>query len=138
MIPLPLMDDTQDEYYTPCNAVLAYGVVIPTFLSEEDANFAAYMMDVMSATGRQYIRESYYEQILKNKDGLSDEDQSIDMLDLIFSNIVYDVGRVYNFGELNTLHDTLMKNNSTAIASQLESIRSAAEQAIQDVIERYS
>lgn len=138
VIPLPLMDDTQDEYYTPCNAVMAYGVVIPTFLSEEDANFAAYMMDVMSATGRQYIRESYYEQILKNKDGLSDEDQSIDMLDLVFSNIVYDVGRVYNFGGLNTLHDTLMKNNSTAIASQLESIRSAAEQAIADVIERYS
>ena len=96
------------------------------------------MMDVMSATGRQYIRESYYEQILKNKDGLSDEDQSIDMLDLIFSNIVYDVGRVYNFGGLNTLHDTLMKDNSANIASQLESIRGAAEQAIADVIERYS
>ena len=44
---------TQEEYYTSCSAGMAYGVVIPNFLTEDDAKFAAYMIDVCSAGGKQ-------------------------------------------------------------------------------------
>ncbi|MFR5865859.1 MAG: hypothetical protein ACLUFV_12345 [Acutalibacteraceae bacterium] len=64
-----------------------------TFLSEEEAKYAAYMVDVPPAAA--YIATAYYDQILKNKDALSDSSKEIDILDLIFENIVYDVGYVY-------------------------------------------
>src|SRR5699024_7675714 len=114
-----------------------YGIVIPIYLSEEDAEYSAYMIDALSALGKQYIATAYYDQILKRKDGLSDEDKSVDMLDLIFDNIVYDVGYFYDFASLRLIHQTLMENNSSDIVSLLESIRGQAQQKIDEVIEKY-
>ena len=54
-----------------------------------------------SAGGKQYIATAYYDQILKNKDALSDSSKEIDILDLIFENIVYDVGYVYGLEGLS-------------------------------------
>lgn len=46
---MPMVEESQDSYYTNCAALYAYGVVVPNFLSEDDAKFAAYMIDVLSA-----------------------------------------------------------------------------------------
>ena len=136
IVPMPKMDADQTDYYTPASG--GYGIVIPNYLSEEDANFSAYMIDTLSATGKQYIATAYYDQILKRKDALSDEDKSVDMLDLIFDNIVYDVGYVYDFSGLRSIHQTLMTTSSTDIVSNLESIRSAVQAKIDEVIAQYS
>ena len=96
------------------------------------------MIDTLSALGKQYIATAYYDQILKRKDALSDEDKSVDMLDLIFDNIVYDVGYVYDFAGLRSIHQTLMTTSSTDIVSNLESIRSAVQAKIDEVIAQYS
>ncbi len=138
IVPYPKIDDLQEEYITPGGGQYAYGVVILNTLSEEDADFAAYMIDVLSAGGKQYIATAYYDQILKHKDALSDEDKSVDMLDLIFENIVYDVSLIYDFGGIGSIHQTLMTENSTDIVSKLESIRSAVEQKIDEIVEQYS
>ena len=135
IVPMPKIDSEQSDYYTP--AASGYGIVIPIYLSEEDAEYSAYMIDALSALGKQYIATAYYDQILKRKDGLSDEDKSVDMLDLIFDNIVYDVGYFYDFASLRLIHQTLMENNSSDIVSLLESIRGQAQQKIDEVIEKY-
>mgnify|MGYP002552835313 FL=1 len=138
ILPLPLVDDTQTEYYTPCAAYSAYGAVVSTSLNAEDARFAAYMIDVLSAGGKQYIATAYYDQILKNKDALSDSSKEIDILDLIFENVVYDVGVIYGFQGLNSLHTNLMIAGSTDIASALESVRSQVTEKINQIVEQYS
>ena len=138
ILPLPLADDTQTEYYTPCTGTYAYGAVVPTSLNAEDARFAAYMLDVLSAGGKQYVATAYYDQILKNKDALSDSSKEIDILDLIFENVVYDVGVIYGFQGLNSLHTNLMIAGSTDIASALESVRSQVTEKINQIVEQYS
>ena len=138
ILPLPLADDTQTEYYTPCTGTYAYGAVVPTSLNAEDARFAAYMLDVLSAGGKQYVATAYYDQILKNKDALSDSSKEIDILDLIFENVVYDVGVIYGFQGLNSLHTNLMVAGSTDIASALESVRSQVTEKINQIVEQYS
>ena len=133
IVPMPMVEESQDSYYTNCAALYAYGVVVPNFLSEDDAKFAAYMIDVLSAGGKQYIATAYYDQILKNKDALD-----VEILDMIFENIVYDVGIVYGFEGLGNIHTTLMTNKSTDIVSQLDTIRDAVNAKIEEVIEKYS
>ena len=136
VIPMPKASEEQDAYYTHCSG--GFGVVIPTFLSEEEAKYAAYMVDVLSAGGKQYIATAYYDQILKNKDALSDSSKEIDILDLIFENVVYDVGVIYGFQGLNSLHTNLMIAGSTDIASALESVRSQVTEKINQIVEQYS
>ena len=133
IVPIPLADETQEEYYTSCSAGMAYGVVIPNFLTEDDAKFAAYMIDVCSAGGKQYIATAYYDQILKNKDALD-----VETLDLIFDNVIYDVSIVYGFEGLGTLHSTLMAEKSTDIISKLDSIRDQVNAKIDEIVETYS
>ena len=138
ILPLPLVDGTQDEYYTPCTGTYAYGAAIPTTKSAEDARFAAYMLDVLSAGGKQYVATAYYDQILKNKDALSDTSKDVDILDLIFENVVYDVGVIYGFEGLSTLHTNLMENNAADIASALESVRGQVTEKISQIVEQYA
>ena len=96
------------------------------------------MIDVLSAGGKEYIATAYYDQILKNKDALSDSSKEIDILDLIFENIVYDVGYVYGLEGLSSLHSTLITNKSTDIVSQLESIRGQVTEKINEIVDKYS
>lgn len=133
IVPIPLADETQEDYYTSCAASMAYGVVVPNFLTEDDAKFAAYMIDVCSAGGKQYIATAYYDQILKNKDALD-----VETLDLIFDNVIYDVSIVYGFEGLGTLHSTLMAEKSTDIISKLDSIRDQVNAKIDEIVETYS
>ena len=135
VIPMPKASEEQDAYYTHCSG--GFGVVIPTFLSEEEAKYAAYMVDVLSAGGKQYIATAYYDQILKNKDALSDTSKDVDILDLIFENVVYDVGYIYGFSGLSTMHTTLMASGSTDVSSHLESIRGQVNQKIEEVIAQF-
>lgn len=136
LIPLPLMTKDQDTYYTPCNTALAFCVAIPFSLDEEDAKFSAYMLELMAVGAKNYITPAYYESTLKQRD-LKD-DESEEMLDeYIFSNIVYDLGIVYNFGNVSSMLETLMSTNSADIASTLESGKDAIELAIEECLLAY-
>ena len=132
ILPLPKADEDQDDYYTSCSASMDYGVVVPSFLSEDDAKFSAYMIDVCSAGGRQYIATAYYDQILSSKDALD-----VEILDLIFENVVYDVGMIYGFEGLSSIFSTLTANHSTDIVSQLDSIREQVNAKIEEIVELY-
>jgi hypothetical protein len=134
LIPLPKFDEEQDKYYTPCSATMAYGVVIPK--SAPDPEFSAFMTEVMACEAKNYITNAYYETILKNRD-LKDT-ESVEMLDkYIFNNVVYDLGVIYNFGTISTMITDLMSNNSTNIASTLESKKDAINTAIEATVEKY-
>jgi hypothetical protein len=134
VIPIPKFDASQDKYYTPCSATMAYGVVIPK--SAPDPEFSAFMTEVMACEAKNYITNAYYETILKSRD-LKDED-SEEMLDkYIFSNVVYDLGIIYNFGNVSSMFSTLMKNGNADIASQLDANKDAIETAIETTVEKY-
>ncbi len=136
LIPYPLLDETQDNYYTPCNAAFAYGIVIP--LSANDPEYSAFMLDVISAASKgenaSGLTRAYTEVVLKGKDL---DEESAEMLDdYIFNNIVYDLGIVYNFG-VNDVIGNLMKSGTADIISALESNRESILTKIDDIVDIY-
>ena len=58
------------------------------------------------------------------------------MLDIIFGNVVYDLGILYNFGNIN-MFDSMMANNKTGVASELQTIEPAVQAAIDAYVEAY-
>lgn len=133
IIPMPKMTAEQEDYYTPCSARYSYAVVIPNNVA--DAEFSAYMTELLCCEGKNYIADAYYETTLKSRDARDDESE--EMLDLIFSNVVYDVGYIYNFGSASNLLEKMMSINSTDVASQLETITPTVEAAIEETIENF-
>ena len=135
IIPFPMVNEEQDEYYTYCSARMAYAAVIPTSLEGTDADYAAFMLEAMAYGGRKYITPAYYETTLKYRDLRDDE--SGEMLDLIFSNVVYDLGIIYDFGGVSSMITDMMKNNSTDVVSTYEAKKDSIQEAIDTCVESY-
>ena len=111
------MDSTQEQYRSYCTTGETVGFAIPT--SAKDPEFSAYMLEAYSA---------YYEVNVRYKDTRDDESQR--MLDIIFDNIVYDMGECYDFGGMKNMFMTLTQNGSSDIVSSLEAVKSQAQEAI--------
>ena len=65
------------------------------------------------------------------------DDESEEMLDIIFGNIIYDAGEAYNFGQMNTVLATLVQNRSADIPSAFEAVKTQINQEIQQIIDLY-
>lgn len=136
IVPIPKASEKQDKYYTYCNAQYAYAVVIPNSLDQEDAEWAAYIIEAMAYGGRKYITPAYYETTLKSRD-LRDA-ESEEMLDnYVFANIVYDLGVVYDFGGVMSMIGRLMGENSTNVNSSYQEIEGKIADDIETCIEAY-
>lgn len=132
IIPLPKASVEQEDYYTPASVSMAYGICIP--VNVPDPEFSAYMIEVLACGGKNYLTPAYYEVALKSR--AAKDDDSEKMLDLIFSNVVYDLGVMYNFGGIDMFGE-LMAANSTAVVSHLESIEPSVQAAIDEYVTAY-
>ena len=132
IVPLPKATVEQEKYYTPASTGMAYGICIP--VNVPDAEFSAYMIEVLACGGKNYITPAYYEVALKSR--AAKDDDSEEMLDLIFDNVVYDLGVMYNFGGID-FFGTLMEQNSTNVTSHLQSIEPSIQAAIDTYVTAY-
>lgn len=134
IIPSPKASEEQDTYYTSANIFYAYGICIPS--NVEDAEFSAYMIELMACGGKNHVTPAYYDVTLKSRD--AKDNDSEDMLDnYIFNNVVYDLGILYNFGGINSMFTTLMDTNSNAVTSHLQGIEGAIQDKIDEYVEAY-
>ena len=132
IVPLPKASVEQDKYYTPASVSMAYGICIP--VNVPDAEFSAYMIEALACGGKNFVTPAYYEVALKSR--AAKDDGSEEMLDLIFGNVVYDLGSMYNFGGID-IFGTLMSQNSTEVVSYLDSIRSTVQADIDAYVMAY-
>ncbi len=134
VLPMPLIDDTQENYNSYCTTGETAGIAIP--ISAQDPEFSAYMVEAYSAWAKNFITVAYYEVNLRYKDLRDDESE--EMLDIIFDNIVYDIGECYNFGKLVTMFYDLTKSRGSDIVSGIAARKKQAETEIQILVETYS
>jgi hypothetical protein len=94
------------------------------------------MIEAYSAWAKNFITKAYYEVNLRYKDIRDNESE--EMLDIIFGNIVYDIGECYNFGGLTSMFSELSKNRSSDIVSNIESRKTEAQTKIDELIDMYA
>ena len=96
IIPYPKWDLAQ-ETYTPCTAGNFYSVLsVPK--SNGDLENTGIILEAYSYEGRKTVSPAFYESLLKTKTARDEE--SVEMIDYIFGNISYDIGNMYNFGDI--------------------------------------
>ena len=93
------------------------------------------MLDAFAAGAKNYVTPAYIEVNLKQK-SLRDDD-SEEILEYIYSHIIYDVGRVYNFGKVSSVMFDLAKNSSIDVVSSMDGIRDLINMEIDDLIADY-
>ena len=134
ILPLPKLDNAQENYITHMNPHTGRGICIPVTASNLARTGA--ILEDLSAESRYTLQAAYYEINLRGKYARDDESQ--EMLDIILNNTAHDIGYVYNFGSF--AGDTMLRhgqNKRTDYASAFERAEIRMQQAIDKVVEAY-
>ena len=129
IIPYPKNTAEQEKYYARVEG--GNPGVVPVTLQNID--MIGTILEVLNAESAKTVIPSYYDVTLKTKHARDEE--SSEMLDLIFANRIYDLGDTY---WCMTLRDgiflTMFAKNDRNLASQLEKVESKINTEIDKVV----
>ena len=114
-------------------AVFAIGV--PLGMLDYNPEATGYFIELMSAESRKVLLPEYYEINLKGK--VARDQESAEMLDLIFANRIYDLGQIYDPGNFsNTLiYMTMTKDRD--VASKWASNQKMINKTLDRMLEKF-
>ena len=130
ILPVPLYDESQDRYYHIINPHVAAMLLVPKDC--KDLTRAGYVLDALGAESKNVLTPAYYDQYLKSK-GTRDDD-SEEMLDIIFNSMTYDIGYLYDFGGLGGMTLSLVNGYKPDLASSYAKYEPKAIKAIDKMV----
>ena len=132
ILPMPKLDSLQDSYATTCDPYRFQ--VLSIMKSCEDTEFVTFALEAMAYLSREMVTPEYYERTLKNKRFLDDDD-SPEMLDIIFSNRMVDISVAFNWDDCIQYYNNLVFTATPQLASYVEQRESSFNAEMEDTIE---
>lgn len=134
ILPMPKYDETQETYATTVDPYQFYCISIMN--SCKDTDFVTFALEALAYTSRQMVTPEYYDRTLKNKRFLDDDD-SPEMLDIIFSNRLVDISVAFNWDDCIQYYNNIAFSKSPDLVSYVESHQSAFEAAMNVTLEYF-
>jgi hypothetical protein len=130
IIPIPKFNELQESHHTYV-AVSAPLLIIPK--SNPDMEATGIIVEAMAAEGHRTIMPAYYEVSIAGK--FVRDVESIDMLDIAFATRMYDLGVVFNWGNMRDQLNTMGNRGDANIASLLDRMGDRMQSAIDRALE---
>jgi len=99
ILPMPKFEETMENYINPVQMWCSSSISV--LKTASDIARTGLIIEALSAESMYTLTPAYYDVTLKTK--LSRDEESADMLDLIFENRVFDIGAMYNWGNVYQL-----------------------------------
>ena len=133
IVPLPKYDETQENYYSVVNPFTVGLLGVPK--NVENFERTSVILEALAAESRYTLQPAYYDVVLQRK--YTRDEESGEMLDIIFGSRVYDIGGTYSFGNIfrDFLDFATPTNNDRNIASFYERRSAAMQTAIDRVVD---
>ncbi len=132
ILPAPKLDEAQKEYCTPFND--HWGTFLTMPVTNTKFEMTGHVVEALGFWGQQLVTPAYMETTISSK-ALRDE-ASLEMLDIIFANRVYDLGAIYNWSSIDTFTAELAKNPSQKYASRYAKIEKSVKKNMEKTIEQ--
>ena len=129
ILPIPKYYDTQDRYYHTVSVGNASCMSIPEGTTDIDQ--VGLIISAIARESKILVTPAYYDVQLKYRD--SRDDESGEMLDLIFATRTFDIANAYNWGGIREQYTSM---SASDIASRFERITSTAELAMDNFVEK--
>lgn len=123
LLPYPKFDENQESYSCLISTGLVPGVSIP--VTSVDPEMAGAVLEAMTYYSQDTLTKAYYDVTLTNK--YFRDEESGDMLDIIFANRTYDIGYIMNVGNLSSIPQNLLNAKSTDVVSKITEQLNAAQ-----------
>ena len=132
IIPIPKADESQTAYYSTFSPYASRFVGFP--LQNADTEFMGTVFDLLSRYGTDTVRTAYYDVLLSGK--VARDQKSTEMLDIIFDNMVHDIGATYNWGNVWFTYQQYFSARMENWASTWKAIEKPAQSALEKTLEQ--
>lgn len=129
ILPAPKLDEAQKEYCTPFNDWWGTFLIMP--VTNVNYDMTGHVVEALGYWGQQLVTPAYMETTISSK-ALRDE-ASLEMLDIIFDNRVYDLATLYNWNSVDSFTADLA-NSSQKYASRYAKIEKSVKKSIEKTI----
>ena len=136
IIPYPKYDEKQEDYISSASPLFLTVLCTPLkTIGNNDALKGAFM-ELYSYIGYEKVRPEFYENLVTWK--LTRDDESREMLPIIFDNVKYDVVDLFNFGDIAFKLIDMTIRDDLNFASSWAANKETAENAIKQLVEAVS
>jgi len=134
ILPYPLYDETQKEYNCLISTICVPALSIPYNCQNTEA--VGVTLEAMAYYSVDTLTAAYYDNALKTR-YIRDE-ESGDMLDIIFASRVYDLGFIYNWGGVGYLIQNMYMKKSSNFASEYAKIEKRVLAEMDKTVQAFS
>lgn len=134
ILPYPKYDETQDSYHCLISTGLVASTSVPYNCTQLDA--VGVTLEALAYYSKDTLTVAYYDTALKSR--YVRDEESGDMLDIIFANRVYDLGYIFNWGGIGNMITDMYKAKNDALASTYASIETKTTSEMQETIDAFA
>lgn len=131
ILPPPKFDEAQTNYHVTVDPFCTSGVAIPATANQETAGM---ILEALSYESRYTLLPAYYDINLRTK--FTRDEESKEMIDLILSNRLYDLGCVYRWSNIVTIFENIAAGQNTTLTTFFEKNESRILSAMDKTIEK--
>ncbi|MBQ2710310.1 MAG: extracellular solute-binding protein [Clostridia bacterium] len=131
VLPYPKLDENQDKYYTMAEE-LSIMLTVPV---TADAEFSSLILEAMAIESVNTVSPAFYDVCLNGK--IVRDEESKEMLDILFENKVFDIGLVTGIGSFKSTMTSMEAADDTGVASKYASLLSSAEEQLKNITEKF-
>ena len=134
VLPVPKFDKLQDRYYSYSNAGVGTTLSIPVSVTQNDLDLFSKTLEMYCLLSQKLIKPAYYEVTLMTR---SVQDQaSTEMLDLVFSNRVYDMAAYFADLKLASLFEEAAAGTADTFSSKYSSASRTFDKRVRTLLKK--
>ncbi len=130
ILPNPKYDETQENY----SIIMTYGntnsVSVP--ITNSDLERTGILLEAITFESGRTSFPAYIETSIKTK--YSRDEESIEMLDIIFRSRAFDIGFIFDWGGCSSFYTTLLSSASPELASSIAKLKDADVKAMEETL----
>ncbi len=141
VLPIPKLDEAQENYFSRVSTVYATCVAIPKNVGDPEKS--AIITDALMQASTKTTKLAYFETVMTDRK--VQDPESEDMLEIIFAGRVYDLASIYHWGgtgesDINSISgfmNAIAISGSNTFTSQWQAIESSVQAAMDDTLDAY-
>ena len=130
ILPTPKLDEAQKEYYSIGSTAWSDNLVIPA--TNTNLDMTGHVIDALGYYAQQYATPAFIDYTVLNK-SVRDEG-SAEMINLILDTQTFDIGYIFNWGNMRSMLTNMVSKQETGYATAFEAIRPAVEAALEKTL----
>lgn len=133
ILPIPKLNEEQEKHYTSLSGANSACIAIP--ICNASADDSAFLLQAICLASTDTLKATFYDTVLT---GITARDEeSREMLDIIFDNRVFDMAFINNWGGMGGIFTSLLSQKSPDFASSYEKLEKKAVTAIEKAITEF-